>query len=324
MDLPAIRSGFRRAIISSYNPAKRRVLQPRRLYATTTDDTQGDIRAAPPINFSSDPDQFASPRAQFIQDTHKDNNNDSENLLRRIRIVPASPSYFTATPRYSDAYLQLLSLVRRYERLPKVDGSEAPRVAWKTLAQYKAELGEPVREKGYHMLISLLKRLNLIHPSLLPTEVQRTMQRYKRNVQPHMNVPRPIEIDELGRARAVGRRKSSHAVVFLVEGDGECLVNGKTLSEYFGRLHDRESAMWALKATSRLDKYNVWVVVKGGGTTGQAEAITLGVARALLAHEPDLKAAVRKAGCLTRDPRRVERKKPGKLKARKMPAWVKR
>jgi ribosomal protein S9 len=144
------------------------------------------------------------------------------------------------------------------------------------------------------MLLVMLKRLNRVHPALLPVEIQRTLQRYKRRVQPNYNRAKPIEIDGWGRARAVGRRKSSHAVVFLVEGDGECLINGRTLVDYFGRLHDRESAVWALKSTQRLDKYNVFAVAKGGGTTGQAEAITLGVAKALLAHEPDLRLALRK------------------------------
>ncbi|GAM90793.1 hypothetical protein ANO11243_088380 [Dothideomycetidae sp. 11243] len=127
-----------------------------------------------------------------------------------------------------------------------------------------------------------------------------------------------------GRARAVGRRKTSSAVVWLVEGEGDVRVNGKKLTDAFGRLHDRESAIWALKATDRIDKYNIWATVSGGGTTGQAEALTLGVAKALLVHEPALKPALRRAGCVTRDPRKVERKKAGKLKARKMPAWVKR
>ena len=82
--------------------------------------------------------------------------------------------------------------------------------------------------------------------------------------------------------------------------------------------------MWPLQATQRLDKYNIWAIAKGGGTTGQAEAITLGLAKALMVHEPDLKPALRKAGVIIRDTREVERKKHGKLKARKMPAWVKR
>jgi small subunit ribosomal protein S9 len=74
-----------------------------------------------------------------------------------------------------------------------------------------------------------------------------------------------------------------------VEGEGEVLVNDRRLNDYFGRLHDRESALWPLKATQRLDKYNVWALTRGGGTTGQAEAITLGLARALVAHEPGLR-----------------------------------
>ncbi|KAI7520962.1 hypothetical protein KC316_g19683, partial [Hortaea werneckii] len=170
----------------------------------------------------------------------------------------------------------------------------------------------------------LLKRLNYIHPALMPDEVRRALDSFKREVQPHLNVPKPIRVSEYGVAVAAGRRKSSTATVHLVEGTGQCLINGKSLSEYFGRLHDRESAVWALKATARLDKYNVWATTEGGGTTGQAEAVMLGVGRALLAHEPDLKMAVRRAGAITRNPKRVERKKPGKLKARKMPAWVKR
>jgi small subunit ribosomal protein S9 len=98
--------------------------------------------------------------------------------------------------------------------------------------------------------------------------------------------------------------------------------------------------MWALKCTHRLDKYNVWATVAGGGTTGQAEALALAVAKAVCVHEPALKTSLRNgtssrpttsqpanpapAGCIARDPRAVERKKPGHLKARKKPAWVKR
>ena len=104
------------------------------------------------------------------------------------------------------------------------------------------------------------------------------------------------------------------------------IKNAKELPEGRTIFHEilRSDIPASEKATQRLDKYNVWALTKGGGTTGQAEAITLAVAKALLAHEPALKPALRRAGVVTRDPRRVERKKPGKLKARKMPAWVKR
>lgn len=120
------------------------------------------------------------------------------------------------------------------------------------------------------------------------------MKRYKKPSQPGDIVPTPGVIDELGRAKGVGRRKTSSAVAWLVEGEGEVLINGQSLTEYFGRLHHRESAVWALKATNRLDKYNLFGLTEGGGTTGQAEAMTLAVAKALLVHEPALKPALRR------------------------------
>ena len=120
------------------------------------------------------------------------------------------------------------------------------------------------------------------------------METYKREVDPYAVQKRPAVIDEDGRASGVGRRKSSSAKVYLVQGEGEVLVNGKAINNVFGRIHDRESALWALKATGRLDKYNVWALVSGGGVTGQAEAITLGAAKALMVFEPALKPALRR------------------------------
>ena len=329
MESPLLRTCLRR-LAQCPNAGRRRLpLEARRFYATPT-DSSGDIRAAPPITFSADRNQFSRGRPQQQQQQRPaiaPSEMDGEEMmswLRTLRIVPASPSYFTATPQYTDDLLHLSSLLRKYQLLPMSAPGEAPRVAWKTIDQYKTELAEPIRSKGYNTLLQLLKRLNYIHPSLMPAEVSQALERYKRDVQPYLNIPKPITVNAYGISVAVGRRKSSSAKVYLVEGTGECLVNGKKLPDYFGRLHDRESAVWALKATQRLDKYNIWALASGGGTTGQAEAITLAVAKALMAHEPDLKPALRRAGCVRRDPRRVERKKPGKLKARKMPAWVKR
>lgn len=173
-------------------------------------------------------------------------------------------------------------------------------------------------------MLEILADLNRIEPSLKPDVVKEALEFYKRDVNPFQNVTKPAYIDAMGRTLGVGKRKSSSARAWVVEGTGEVLINGKKLSEYFGRIHDRESAIWPLKATDRIGNYNVWALVEGGGTTGQAEAITLAVAKALMGHEPALKPALRRAGCVTRDPRRVERKKPGHVKARKMPAWVKR
>ncbi|XMA12387.1 hypothetical protein WAI453_005178 [Rhynchosporium graminicola] len=240
------------------------------------------------------------------------------------RLVPSSPSYFTAQPIFIDDLLTLQSLVQRHSKLPTVKAGEAPRVAWRSLVDYRNMVGEAVKASKYHKIVELLQRLNAIHPSLKPDEVKAAIDEYKKDVNPFQNNTKVIPIDDLGRAMGAGRRKSSTARAWVVEGTGEVLINGKTLAEAFGRIHDRESAIWPLKATDRMDKYNVWALVSGGGTTGQAEALTLAVSKALLAHEPDLKPALRRAGCVTRDPRRVERKKPGHVKARKMPAWVKR
>ncbi|KAL2170088.1 hypothetical protein VTG60DRAFT_5183 [Thermothelomyces hinnuleus] len=245
-------------------------------------------------------------------------------IAQHARAVPVSPSYFSRTPTFNDRYLTLEKLAKAYANLPVVPAADAERVAWKTLADLRQSFGEPVKATEYVKCLAIVKRLHQIHPDLKPEAVTAALQDFKRDVQGFHNVPTPIPIDRFGRALGVGKRKSSTARAFVVEGNGQILVNGKTLAEYFGRVHDRESAVWALYATDRIDKYNVWARVEGGGTTGQAEALTLAIAKALLAHEPALKPALRRAGCVTRDPRRVERKKHGRVKARKRPTWVKR
>ena len=210
------------------------------------------------------------------------------------RVIPASPSYFTGRPDSTDHYLQLLALLRRYQTLPTVAPGQAPRVAWRTTTQYRLLVGENVGAVKYNKTVQVLQRLNRIHPSVMPPSLAKTMAIYKRDIDPYAVTKRPSIIDADGRAYGVGRRKSSSAKVFLVQGEGQVLVNGKSINSVFGRIHDRESALWALKTTSRLDKYNVWALVSGGGSTGQAEAITLGAAKALMVFEPGLKPALRR------------------------------
>lgn len=230
---------------------------------------------------------IAAPEFDFTAQQH-----DGQALTARV--VPASPSYFTGKPDFTDNLLHLQSLLLKYQLLPVLAPGHAPRVAWRTLPQYRIRIGEPIRASKYQKIIKLLHRLNHVHPSLMPAEVRDTLERYKRDVNPYANVAKPHTVDQDGRAIGVGRRKSATARVWLVQGDGEVLVNGKGLHTAFGRIHDRESAVWALKATQRIDKYNVWALVEGGGTTGQAEALTLGVAKALMVHEPLLKPALRR------------------------------
>ncbi|RDW83918.1 mitochondrial 37S ribosomal protein uS9m [Aspergillus mulundensis] len=243
---------------------------------------------------------------------------------RSARVVPASPSYFTGSPRFFDHLLNLESLLAKYAALPTVSANDSPRMAWLKLPAFRDLVGERIPSKKYRGLLKVLNRLNRIDPAIRPQEVRLALKEFLRPGNPYAAQSTTTSVDELGRARGKGKRKESSAVVSLVEGDGEVLVNGKSLVEAFPRVHDRESATWALRFSNRLDKYNVWATVRGGGTTGQAEAIALALGRALMVHEPALKPILRKAGVITVDPRRVERKKPGRVKARKAPTWVKR
>ena len=212
----------------------------------------------------------------------------------KARIIPTSPSYFTTFPEYTDDLVHLEYLSKKFSAVPSLTPAAAPRVTWKTLGQYRTQVRELVSPSKYNKVVRALQQLNRIHPALMPPEVKRQIEIHRRAIDPLANKAAPGEIDEFGRAQAQGRRKSSRATVFLVEGEGEVLINGKNLAEAFGRIHDRESAIWALKATGRTDKYNIWATVHGGGTTGQAESITLAVAKALMVHEPALKPALRR------------------------------
>jgi small subunit ribosomal protein S9 len=130
--------------------------------------------------------------------------------------------------------------------------------------------------------------------------------------------------DDVRYFEGIGRRKRAVARVRLYPGTGEAVVNEKALKEYFGRPQDWQGALAPLKLTKNEGRFNLSVMVSGGGITGQAEAIRHGVARALLEVNPALRPVLRRAGFLTRDPREKERKKPGLKRARKAPQYTKR
>jgi small subunit ribosomal protein S9 len=210
------------------------------------------------------------------------------------RAVPVSPSYFSRQPRFNDSYLLLVQLAERYRKLPLIPKDQVQPVAWKNLENFRQAVGEHVKATEFVKCMTLVKALNQIHPEMRPKEVDDALLIFKKAVQPYLNIEKTVPIDKFGRALGSGRRKTSVARAWVVEGTGEMLVNGKTLADAFGRVHDRESATWALRATGRTDKYNVWALVEGGGTTGQAEALTLAIGKALMAHEPALKPALRR------------------------------
>ena len=121
-----------------------------------------------------------------------------------------------------------------------------------------------------------------------------------------------------------GRRKSSTARVFLRPGTGNILINKRSIDEFFGRETARMVVRQPLELTELLEKFDLYITVKGGGTTGQAGAIRHGITRALIEFDESLRSPLRQAGFVTRDARRVERKKVGLKKARKKTQFSKR
>ena len=122
----------------------------------------------------------------------------------------------------------------------------------------------------------------------------------------------------------IGRRKSAVARVRLFAGSGAFTVNERPLNEYFGTTPLVSKVLSPLRATQNEQRFTVSAQVKGGGPVGQSDAVSLGLARALLAADETFKSLLRKAGLLTRDPREKERKKPGLKKARKAKQYTKR
>jgi small subunit ribosomal protein S9 len=124
--------------------------------------------------------------------------------------------------------------------------------------------------------------------------------------------------------QATGRRKSSVARVRLYSGSGEMSLNGRSLENFFPHAALRQRVLEPLRAVEAEGQYDVVAKLEGGGTTGQSDALRLGIARALVEVDPEFRPTLKKGGMLTRDARRVERKKYGLRKARRAPQFTKR
>lgn len=294
MEAGRLRGSFQRAHASFSLCVRSRVYRPhlhtqRRPLATVRESpTDTSPTTATPSEILP---SFQAAKPFSFDDSPRDSTSQNLNALR---VVPASPSYFSTRPAYTDDLLHVQTLLRRTQLLPTLPADQVPKTVWKTLAQYQADSIEGVNQARYRKILNVLQRLNAIHRSLMPMDVHATLTHYMRSVQPSEDPAKPLTIDQMGRARAVGRRKASTAVAFVVQGDGQVMVNGRNLGEAFSRVHDRESAIWPLKISNRVDRYNVWAFARGGGCTGQAEALMLAVAKALLVHEPALKPALRR------------------------------
>ena len=130
-------------------------------------------------------------------------------------------------------------------------------------------------------------------------------------------MPKPI-------AQTVGRRKESVARVRLRDGAGTLTLNGRALEDFFPTMAIRMRVMEPLQLTQTQSRFDVDATLEGGGVNGQADALRLGIARALIEYDPELRPTLKKAGLLTRDARSVERKKYGLRKARKAKQYTKR
>ena len=127
-----------------------------------------------------------------------------------------------------------------------------------------------------------------------------------------------LEISRQSPLWATGRRKTSVARVRVVPGEGRIVVNGKTVEDFFGGNERQKASVLApFHVAKTLAPYDLFISTSGGGITGQADAIRLGISRAMVEMDPKLRTALRAKGFLTRDPREVERKKSGQPKARK-------
>ncbi|KAF9347183.1 37S ribosomal protein S9, mitochondrial [Mortierella sp. AD094] len=242
--------------------------------------------------------------------------------LSGFQLKPASPSYFTTNPVYNELIVNLDYTYSQYRPVTK-PSKLAQRPNWLNKDALTVAVGvDTLKTSQYRLIVSKLNQLATLTPR--PAAVEALFSQFSKSEEQMSQKAKPRVVDHLGRALATGRRKEASASVYVVEGDGKVLINGQESSQYFKKSQDRDSLLKPFKATNLLGKYNVWALVKGGGTTGQAEAISLGVAKALLTHSPELKPTLRKAGCITRDMRVVERKKPGQYGARKKFQWVKR
>lgn len=250
--------------------------------------------------------------------------------LERLRVVPSLKSFYGGNPMHEENINKLNAVLRKHINLPTrvIDvRTQQQQKRFITFEEYKGRLQAGTRLKPMHHkeLTALLQRLRLIEPQLMPQEVEDAILEFVHSGSVLAQRAQKLkQLDGFGRSLSHGRRKTSKARVYLAKGDGEVIVNGRAFMDYFPLDKQRARVNYPFVATAQEGQYNVFAEVVGGGIGGQCEAIMYGIAKGLVVHNPLFKSRLHAAGLMTRDTRKVERKKPGKLKARKMPAWVKR
>jgi small subunit ribosomal protein S9 len=238
---------------------------------------------------------------------------------------PLEAAFYTGFPAYHNLVYQVYQMTHHLNTLPpeqREDREESgPTKFWVKRKVLANILAEEISEFQYRDLVSRLARL-AGHPRASATT--EFLDQFRRPHFSHSSSSKPAQPNTHGQIRSVGRRKSSVAVVHLGAGGGGVTVNSEPLLSYFPQVEHRQQVLFPLILTELLGGVAVDAQVRGGGKTGQAGAIRLAVSKALTGLPGDHHSLLEEAGLLVRDPRAVERKKPGQKKARKKFAWVKR
>ncbi|ODV78264.1 mitochondrial ribosomal protein S9 [Suhomyces tanzawaensis NRRL Y-17324] len=247
----------------------------------------------------------------------------------RLRVIPKLKTFFGGIPVHEENMNELNAIIRKYINLPTrlLTDEELRATKFISFETYKEMTQSGTRFKALHFkeLTQALHRLRSIDSQLMPKEVSEVLEKYRNNSGDSLTLTQKEKtLDEFGRAFGKAKRKASSAEVQVVRGEGEILVNGRSVTDYFPRDSDRQKLAYPFKVIGQEGGYNIFATVSGGGVSGQVEAVMYAVAKALIVFNPLLKPRLKKAGLMTSDSRIVERKKPGKVKARKSPTWVKR
>ncbi|KAG6833535.1 hypothetical protein H0H87_005186 [Tephrocybe sp. NHM501043] len=267
---------------------------------------------------------------------------------------PTSPSFYTGRPEYFDQVTLLQNAIVEARKglkavflLPLPDFARkslpAPFPIWKDQEEMSSDFQSQMSRSRYRRVVKLLNELNYyfsIAKAANASEVQSAIgsivalfESGKKAASFATRKKKPVTLDHLGRSYSVGKRKTSSARVWMISVRPDpsqkitastVLVNNIPLAEYFPIPADRERIMRPFKVAGVVGAYNVFAIVRGGGTTGQSGALSHGIAKGLVIHEASLQPILKKAQLTRRDPRMVERKKTGMAKARKRYTWVKR
>jgi small subunit ribosomal protein S9 len=221
---------------------------------------------------------------QHSQQQHQQQH--QQNDILQYREKPESLSYFTGNFKYNDLLIELNALYKRFEDWKPVSDVQDVHVpsdllvsstdsvdkvySWKLRDKMSELLSIPLTTSQWRKITTHLNALAAL-PKPLPASVANILEPYQRFDSAHQNNGeiKTRTLDDMGRAYAVGRRKESSARCYLVEGEGKVLVNGMELDNYFQRSIDRNEVTMPLDVTESKDKFNAWIVVKGGGTTGK-------------------------------------------------------